>query len=202
MYFWFVDSPLPVGGTLLVLSQWYHFYRYSPHYWYCTFETNLLLQAFGFFRWTLTNCQQSRKRRFLLHSNSLSPRTPSNIMVRFAANLDMYRKVPSDLLEGTRRGSIMSYAAVVIMATLFLFETRAFFGSRWEISSDTCHGVICCICCSCRHLPFERSIYRWTVDLALDNNTDRRVRVNFNITMCDLKCDFAVSKSLPAWFVS
>jgi hypothetical protein len=36
---------------------------------------------------------------------------------------------------------------------------------------------------------------RWTVDLALDNNKDPRVRVNFNITMCDLKCEFAVSKS-------
>lgn len=82
--------------------------------------------------------------------------------MRSFADLDMYRKVPTDLLEGTRRGSIMSYMAVFIMGTLVLLETSSFLGSRW------------------------------IVDLALDSNKDPRVRVNFNITMCDLKCEFAV----------
>jgi thiol-disulfide isomerase/thioredoxin len=34
--------------------------------------------------------------------------------------------------------------------------------------------------------------FRIVADLALDRNDDPRVRLNFNITMMDLKCDFAV----------
>jgi hypothetical protein len=71
---------------------------------------------------------------------------------RWAASLDLYRKVPTDLLEGTKRGSILSYLAVISMLSLFLLETKAYFSTRW------------------------------VADLALDNNQDRKVRVNFNIT--------------------
>lgn len=77
------------------------------------------------------------------------------------ASLDMYRKVPVDLLEGTRRGSVLSTMAVFAMVTLFLMETRAFFSSTLKTS------------------------------LALDGNSDSQIRVNFNITMMDLKCEFA-----------
>jgi thiol-disulfide isomerase/thioredoxin len=79
----------------------------------------------------------------------------------FIASLDMYRKVPVDLLEGTRRGSILSTVAVASMATLFFLETKAFLTSSLK------------------------------TNLALDGNTDSQVRVNFNITMMDLKCDYA-----------
>lgn len=79
----------------------------------------------------------------------------------FVASLDMYRKVPVDLLEGTRRGSILSTLAVFTMATLFFLETKAFMSSSLKTS------------------------------LALDSNTESQVRVNFNITMMDLKCEFA-----------
>ena len=79
----------------------------------------------------------------------------------FIANLDMYRKVPVDLLEGTRRGSILSTIAVITMTTLFLLETKAFFTSTLK------------------------------TNLALDSNQDPQIRVNFNITMMDLKCDYA-----------
>ena len=74
----------------------------------------------------------------------------------------MYRKVPSDLLEGTCSGSFMSYFALFTMATLFFLETKAFFGSDL------------------------------VTDLALDSNREPRVRVNFNITMMDLKCEYTV----------
>jgi thiol-disulfide isomerase/thioredoxin len=77
------------------------------------------------------------------------------------ASLDMYRKVPLDLLEGTRRGSILSTLAILTMTTLFFLETKAYFSSTL------------------------------TTSLALDSNTEAQVRVNFNITMMDLKCDFA-----------
>lgn len=74
----------------------------------------------------------------------------------------MYRKVPVDLMEGTRRGSLLSYVAVVSMTLLFLLETRAFFRMKT------------------------------VTDLALDTNDEKRVRVNFNVTMMDLKCEYAV----------
>lgn len=77
------------------------------------------------------------------------------------ASLDMYRKVPLDLLEGTRRGSILSTLAIITMSTLFFLETKAYFSSTLSTS------------------------------LALDSNTEPQVRVNFNITMMDLKCDYA-----------
>eukprot|EP00585_Thalassiosira_rotula_P005281 CAMPEP_0196135362 /NCGR_PEP_ID=MMETSP0910-20130528/4021_1 /TAXON_ID=49265 /ORGANISM="Thalassiosira rotula, Strain GSO102" /LENGTH=528 /DNA_ID=CAMNT_0041395487 /DNA_START=106 /DNA_END=1695 /DNA_ORIENTATION=- len=81
-------------------------------------------------------------------------------MVRLAS-LDMYRKVPVDLLEGTRRGSILSTLAVFTMGLLFFLETKAFLSSTLK------------------------------TNLALDGNTESQIRVNFNVTMMDLKCEFA-----------
>jgi len=78
------------------------------------------------------------------------------------SGLDMYRKVPVDLLEGTQRGSLLSYLALLTMATLFVFETYAFFSTKL------------------------------VADLALDRSKDPRIRLNFNITMLDLKCEWAV----------
>lgn len=51
-------------------------------------------------------------------------------MARWGASLDMYRKVPVDLLEGGKRGSLLSYAAVFVMFTLFAMETKAYLESR------------------------------------------------------------------------
>jgi len=82
--------------------------------------------------------------------------------MRIAASLDMYRKVPADLLEGTRRGKILSVIAVVTMCTLFLFETIAFF-EKENVS-----------------------------ELTLDVSKEPSIRLNFNITMMDLRCDWAV----------
>jgi len=78
------------------------------------------------------------------------------------ASLDMYRKVPADLLEGTKRGSFLSVAAIFVIMTLFILETKAFF--EYNLASN----------------------------LSLDSNEDKRIRVNFNITMMDLKCEYAV----------
>jgi len=76
--------------------------------------------------------------------------------------LDMYRKVPTDLLEGTKKGSFFSVCAVVSMATLFFMETRAFFKTNLQ------------------------------TDLLIDDSTEKKLRVNFNITMLDLSCDYTV----------
>jgi thiol-disulfide isomerase/thioredoxin len=73
----------------------------------------------------------------------------------------MYRKVPIDLLEGSKQGSVISWLALFCIATLVFLETKAFFTN--EIQTD----------------------------LALDTNTDKFLRVNFNVTMMDLPCDYA-----------
>jgi len=83
-------------------------------------------------------------------------------MGQWVASLDMYRKVPTDLLEGTKRGSILSYGAIILMVTLIMLETRAYFSNNWVSS------------------------------LALDDNQESRLQVNFNITMMDLRCEWAV----------
>jgi Endoplasmic Reticulum-Golgi Intermediate Compartment (ERGIC) len=107
--------------------------------------------------------------------------------LRWMGRLDLYRKVPMDLLEGTKRGSILSLVASFVMLTLFLLETGAFFRKTY-------------VCLSCVHSEsfvwtqrllagLER---RLVTNLRLDSNDDVRVRLNFNITMMDLKCDYAV----------
>jgi hypothetical protein len=80
-------------------------------------------------------------------------------------SLDMYRKVPADLLNGTKRGSLLSIMAVVVMVVLFTLETRTFL----------------------RSVPITT--------LSLDkptSDTDTMVRINFNITMMDMPCSYAV----------
>eukprot|EP00934_Nitzschia_sp_Nitz4_P007627 Nitzschia sp. Nitz4//scaffold127_size64804//44861//46626//NITZ4_006183-RA/size64804-augustus-gene-0.53-mRNA-1//1//CDS//3329534771//7617//frame0 len=81
---------------------------------------------------------------------------------RAASSLDMYRKVPIDLMEGTKRGSMLSYISLFTMLLLVFLETKDFLSRR----------------------P--------VTDLALDTKSDSKIRVNFNITMLDLRCDWAV----------
>eukprot|EP00534_Pseudo-nitzschia_fraudulenta_P002108 CAMPEP_0201125944 /NCGR_PEP_ID=MMETSP0850-20130426/23873_1 /ASSEMBLY_ACC=CAM_ASM_000622 /TAXON_ID=183588 /ORGANISM="Pseudo-nitzschia fraudulenta, Strain WWA7" /LENGTH=544 /DNA_ID=CAMNT_0047394163 /DNA_START=139 /DNA_END=1773 /DNA_ORIENTATION=- len=77
-------------------------------------------------------------------------------------HVDMYRKIPNDLMEGTSRGSILSYLSLLLMVVLFLWETRAY---------------------------LQTTVVK---DLALDKSEEPRLRLNFNITMTDLRCDWAV----------
>ena len=75
------------------------------------------------------------------------------------------RKVPIDLMEGTKRGSYLSWIALFAMTTLFLYETSEFWSTKL------------------------------IKDLKLDSKDhtgDSKIRLNFNITMLDLKCDWAV----------
>jgi thiol-disulfide isomerase/thioredoxin len=72
------------------------------------------------------------------------------------------RKVPVDLMEGTKRGSILSCVALIAILALFALETKAYFTKKL------------------------------VADLALDRSDDPRIRLNFNITMLDLKCEWAV----------
>ena len=78
------------------------------------------------------------------------------------SHVDLYCKIPTDLMEGTARGSILSYISLVLMVVLFLWETKAYFTTN----------II--------------------TNLALDKTDDPRLRLNFNITMNDLACEWAV----------
>lgn len=76
-----------------------------------------------------------------------------------------HRKVPIDLMEGTKRGSYLSWIALFTMVTLFLYETTEFWTTKL------------------------------VKDLRLDGKDhtgDSKIRLNFNITMLDLRCDWAV----------
>ncbi len=52
-------------------------------------------------------------------------------MARWAESVDMYRKIPVDLMEGTRRGSVLSYLASFAMLALFMLETKAYFAKQY-----------------------------------------------------------------------
>jgi thiol-disulfide isomerase/thioredoxin len=75
--------------------------------------------------------------------------------------LDMFKKIPADLSESTTMGAIMSVAAAVFMGLMFCVELWAF------LQNETETGVV------------------------LDTNQDPYLRINFNLTMLDLPCDFA-----------
>lgn len=78
------------------------------------------------------------------------------------AKLDMYRKVPMDLVEGSKRGSVISWVAILVILWLFYKETTEFFTTT--LSSQ----------------------------LSLDKrqSEEDQIKVTFNITMMDLKCDY------------
>jgi thiol-disulfide isomerase/thioredoxin len=79
------------------------------------------------------------------------------------ASLDMYRKIPADLLEGTKRGSVLSVVSLFIMLILMVLETKSYLRTRI------------------------------VTELALFNSSSskgQKIILNFNITMLDLKCDF------------
>eukprot|EP00752_Nemacystus_decipiens_P014202 g12631.t1 len=73
---------------------------------------------------------------------------------------DFYRKIPLDLTETTLQGAVMSGCALFCMLILFLCELRAFLSP--EVYST----------------------------VAIDSNQDSKLRINFNITMLALPCDY------------
>ena len=80
----------------------------------------------------------------------------------FARNLDMYKKVPGDLLEGSKQGSAVSWIAIILILILFYKETLEYWTSRVES------------------------------DLYLDRQFSEQdqIVVKLNITMTDLMCEY------------
>jgi len=129
---------------------------------------------------------------------------------RWIANLDMYKKVPSDLMEGTAQGSIFSYAVLFIVIYLVWLETWDYMTIRTveELALDT------------QQLHQKKSLFGGgpkfkTVGGSPEFHSKQQLQVKFNITMMDLKCEFAtidvisvlgaqqnVTKSVQKWMVS
>ena len=80
----------------------------------------------------------------------------------WARNLDMYKKVPGDLLEGSKQGSAVSWIAITLILVLFYKETVDYWTTRVE------------------------------TDLYLDRqfSPDDQIMVKLNITMTDLMCEY------------
>jgi thiol-disulfide isomerase/thioredoxin len=68
-------------------------------------------------------------------------------------------------MEGTKRGSCLSFMALFVMITLFIYETNEFITPKLI-----------------KDLMIDKK----------ENTGDTNIRLNFNITMLDLKCDWAV----------
>ena len=70
-------------------------------------------------------------------------------------------QVPQDLLEGSQEGRFTSWFAILILLVLFVKETHDFLSPR--------------------------QVY----DLSLDRTSSPKIQVNFNVSLLDLRCDYA-----------
>lgn len=85
---------------------------------------------------------------------------------RWAVQLDAFRGVPKDLAEASAHGAIMTFVAVITCSLLFFCETVAFLSDKPR------------------------------TDVVLDSNKDADLRINFDVTMMDMSCDYV---TLGVW---
>lgn len=76
-------------------------------------------------------------------------------------DFDFYRRIPKDLTETTSHGSWLSLFATLFMLSLFVAEL-------WSYLS-----------------------YQTVTSVIIDPNKDSLLRINFNITVMDISCEFA-----------
>ena len=76
-------------------------------------------------------------------------------------DFDFYRRIPKDLTETTSNGSWLSLIATLFMLSLFVAEL-------WSYLS-----------------------YQTVTSVIIDPNKDSLLRINFNITVMDISCEFA-----------
>lgn len=82
-------------------------------------------------------------------------------MLNKLKDFDLYRRIPKDLTETTTHGSVLSICAAIFMLMLFVAELWAFLSVQIQ------------------------------TNIIIDPNTDSMLRINFNITVLDLPCEFA-----------
>lgn len=88
-------------------------------------------------------------------------------MLNKLKDLDFYRRIPKDLTETSLHGTVLSVCAALFMLVLFIAELWAF------LSPSTVSNVI-----------IENS-------LGYSASDSNQLRINFNITVIDLPCEFA-----------
>jgi thiol-disulfide isomerase/thioredoxin len=76
-------------------------------------------------------------------------------------DFDLYRKIPKDLTESSSVSAILSLFAALFMLALFVAELWAFLTIHYQ------------------------------TNIIIDPNTDSLLRVNFNITLVDMPCEYA-----------
>mmetsp|Transcript_7948 Transcript_7948/g.13183 ORF Transcript_7948/g.13183 Transcript_7948/m.13183 type:complete len:464 (+) Transcript_7948:78-1469(+) len=76
-------------------------------------------------------------------------------------DMDFYRKIPKDLTETSTHGAVLSMCAALFMAILFICELWAFL----SLNINTA--------------------------IVIDPNTESLLRINFNITVLDMPCEYA-----------
>lgn len=83
-------------------------------------------------------------------------------MFQKLSTIDFYRHIPRDLTESSTHGSVLSVCATIFMLVLFVAELVSY------LSLHTVTNVV------------------------IDPNTDSLLRINFNITVMDMPCEFAM----------
>jgi hypothetical protein len=81
-------------------------------------------------------------------------------MLNAMSDFDFYRKIPKDLTETSSHGAALSICASVFMLVLFIAELWAFLSMSISTS------------------------------VVVDTNTDPLVRINFNISVFEIPCDY------------
>ena len=76
-------------------------------------------------------------------------------------DMDFYRRIPKDLTEASTHGALISVCASLFMLLLFVLELSAFLTVMYDTT------------------------------VTIDPNTDTQLRINFNVTVLDMPCEFA-----------
>ena len=77
------------------------------------------------------------------------------------SKFDIFRKIPRDLTKGTVSGAGLSFFGVFFLTVLFIFELNSYLSG----------SVV--------------------TDVVMDDNSDEFLRVNFNVSLPNIPCQFA-----------
>jgi thiol-disulfide isomerase/thioredoxin len=82
-------------------------------------------------------------------------------MMHVLKDFDFYRRIPKDLTESSAHGSALSICAAMFMLVLFVLELSAFLSPQYS------------------------------TNVMIDSTSTNQLRINFNITLLDMPCEFA-----------
>jgi protein disulfide-isomerase-like protein len=82
-------------------------------------------------------------------------------MMNVLKDFDFYRRIPKDLTESSTHGSALSICAAIFMLILFVLELSAFLSPQYQ------------------------------TNVLIDSASTSQLRINFNITLLDMPCEYA-----------